>query len=580
MKITHHNPSILSGTSKRKKRWPLLLLVPALLTACNTLQETTQVGRSGSSFMKAQWLPLDTFGSEISILNEQEGEIRRLSKKIHAEKGFLAEARQLAIGGTLYYERKQKVNAKEIHPAKEELLKRYNNDSRLKQLGILIAPDQIRQIPQANGELSFATTENDKYRCSVFFKYSNRSLLQPEEGKRGSYQAISGLSCATKSGNRAASLEENLLSLTQRVLFDGGEQARSRLFARAIRNLEKDNRGPEIVVPVMVRTDQNHVLVKGEVVDESIVRWIKVGNQEIPFNADGTFEADIPFSGLETTVLIQSSDEHGNIAQKPIRIVRGEKQKSKEPSRLFALLIGVSDYQLPIPSLDTPINDVLTLEEILNGGYRAKVIVLTNKDASRDGILQALDQIKTLAKDNDDVLIYYGGHGVKLESNGLGYWIPSDGTADSEQQWISNLELNDKIRQYHARRVMVIADACFSGTLVKQDDQFQLNNNQGSALFLGDLKERSLQNKRVRIAFSSGGVEPVQDSSSGGEHSVFARNLIDVLYTYQQDRDTVLGVEIFQMVTDLVQAEAVQEPQYGSIRVAGHEEGDFLFGQK
>jgi hypothetical protein len=74
----------------------------------------------------------------------------------------------------------------------------------------------------------------------------------------------------------------------------------------------------------------------------------------------------------------------------------------------------------------------------------------------------------------------------------------------------------------------------------------------------------------------SGGLEPVEDGL-GGDHSVFAKALLDVL---KDNRGTIEGERLFMQIQRPVMLEANQTPQYSDIRFAGHEGGDFLFIRK
>ena len=68
-------------------------------------------------------------------------------------------------------------------------------------------------------------------------------------------------------------------------------------------------------------------------------------------------------------------------------------------------------------------------------------------------------------------------------------------------------------------------------------------------------------------------LEPVLDAGGAG-HSVFARAFIDVL---TENAGVLDGQELFARVREPVTANAEQTPEYGTIRFAGHDGGDFIF---
>jgi hypothetical protein len=84
--------------------------------------------------------------------------------------------------------------------------------------------------------------------------------------------------------------------------------------------------------------------------------------------------------------------------------------------------------------------------------------------------------------------------------------------------------------------------------------------------------------KRARLVLTSGGNAPVLDSG-GGEHSVFARALLEVL---RGNDDLIDGQQLYQALAARVSFAAAnalfdQVPEYAPIRYAGHEAGEFFF---
>ena len=82
-------------------------------------------------------------------------------------------------------------------------------------------------------------------------------------------------------------------------------------------------------------------------------------------------------------------------------------------------------------------------------------------------------------------------------------------------------------------------------------------------------------NKKARLALTSGDYQPVPDSL-GGEHSPFAKALI---MTLNQNDDVLLSSELYQLIEKQLALESTyQEPLYGAILNSDHREGaDFIF---
>ena len=90
--------------------------------------------------------------------------------------------------------------------------------------------------------------------------------------------------------------------------------------------------------------------------------------------------------------------------------------------------------------------------------------------------------------------------------------------------------------------------------------------------------QEKMVKKRARTALTSGGLAPVMDAG-GGDHSVFAKALIDVL---DGNEEVLEGARLHLEVKSLVAYGAArnnfeQLPQYAPIKFAGHESGDFFF---
>jgi tetratricopeptide (TPR) repeat protein len=233
--------------------------------------------------------------------------------------------------------------------------------------------------------------------------------------------------------------------------------------------------------------------------------------------------------------------------------------------RYFALVIGNDNYQ-SLPRLETAVADAQAVTRVLERSYGFETTVLTN--ATRAGILDALDGLRRRLRDDDNLLIYYAGHGWLDRDAGRGYWQPVDADEDRRANWLSNADITDTLKAVQARHVMVVADSCYSGTMTRTASR----GVSVTARPPGYIAR--LARLRSRTVLSSGGLEPVADRGSGG-HSVFAKALLDVL---RDNAALIDGTDLFAKVRQQVRLNAEQTPQYQNIRMAGHEVGgDFLF---
>jgi ankyrin repeat protein len=234
--------------------------------------------------------------------------------------------------------------------------------------------------------------------------------------------------------------------------------------------------------------------------------------------------------------------------------------------RYHALVIGNNAYT-DLSPLKTAVNDATAVAELLQTMYGFTVTLLTN--TTRDEIITALDQLRAALTEQDNLLIYYAGHGMLDTSEERGYWLPVNAKQDSRIQWISNTTITDALKAMAAKHVLVVADSCYSGTLVRGIDVVRPPAGSERDTYLARIAQ-----KRSRTVLTSGGLEPVSDSGGGKEHSVFAKAFLTAL---QENRDVLDGQQLFNLVRRPVILNASQTPAYTDIRYAGHEGGDFLF---
>jgi hypothetical protein len=225
-----------------------------------------------------------------------------------------------------------------------------------------------------------------------------------------------------------------------------------------------------------------------------------------------------------------------------------------------AVVIGINDYKT-LPKLNTALIDARAIAQTLNDEYGYKVHLLENPN--RGVIIDKFDELREILDEDDNLLIYYAGHGWLDEQSGRGYWLPVDAREDRRSRWLSNADLTDALQALFAKHVMIVADSCYSGTLTRS-----IKVPDRSPRYL-----RRIAEKRTRVVLSSGGLEPVSDSG-GGKHSVFAAQFLKALRSNEAVLD---GTQLFEQVRQSVVLKADQTPEYSDIRRAGHEGGDFLF---
>jgi hypothetical protein len=237
-----------------------------------------------------------------------------------------------------------------------------------------------------------------------------------------------------------------------------------------------------------------------------------------------------------------------------------------------ALVIGNNNYR-QIRKLRTAVNDAREVAAILEKNYGFKVTLLL--DADRYQILSAMNSLRERLNEKDNLLIYYAGHGVKEEKTGRGYWLPVDAEIGNNANWISNVDVSDILNTMNVQQLLVVADSCYAGTLSRD----AIVNLEAGVTEAERLKlMHQMAQKRSRMVMTSGGVEPVLDST-GGIHSAFAQTFIALL---RANVGILPGQEMYgllrvQVAVRAQRLDTQQTPEYAPIKLAGHESGDFIF---
>ncbi|MCH7957256.1 MAG: caspase family protein [Proteobacteria bacterium] len=231
--------------------------------------------------------------------------------------------------------------------------------------------------------------------------------------------------------------------------------------------------------------------------------------------------------------------------------------------RYYALVIGNNEYKY-LPNLKTAAGDARAVADVLGDTYGFDVTLLI--DATRADIVDALDEFREKLDDTTNLLIYYAGHGWLDEAAEQGFWLPVDAKPNRRSNWVANSTITGSLRALNSKHVMVVADSCYSGTLVRG---IKIKENTPDYI-------RRMAGKRARLALTSGGLEPVADRG-GGKHSPFAAAFIDVL---NANTSVIDGTQLFSQMRRPVILNSDQTPQYSDVRKAGHEGGDFLFVRK
>ena len=160
-------------------------------------------------------------------------------------------------------------------------------------------------------------------------------------------------------------------------------------------------------------------------------------------------------------------------------------------------------------------------------------------------------------------MIFYAGHGIWVDKEKKGYWLLTDAQRNDVNTWVPNKNVLDMIAELPSRHTLLITDACFSGSV------FKTRGIPASAP--ATIKE--LDSKISRVAITSGNDTEVPDES------VFMKYLVKALNDNKEKYLTAQKMFINQIM-EAVMTETKTEPRYGTLELAGHVGGDFIFSKK
>jgi len=337
----------------------------------------------------------------------------------------------------------------------------------------------------------------------------------------------------------------------------------------------------------MVRNQSGTTEIMGRVISAAGVGTVQVNGKQVAVGAGGVFRSSVPVVAAGSLVQVAVVDKSGKRANQSFTVLpapagsvgavdsppsAGGIPKGVTLGRYHALVIG-NDQYASYPKLASAVSDSRKVGGVLQSRYGFKTTVLNN--ANRFEILSALNDMREALGPNDNLLVYFAGHGELEAGTQQGYWIPVDGQADAPKTWISNRAITDILNTMQARHVMVVADSCYSGAMTRASVP-RFSQAMTPANWAQWLKTASAS--RSRTALTSGGLAPVPDSSSGG-NSLFAKAFVNAL---EDNNRLVEGASLFRSVSKTVavgtsEATLAQVPEYAPIRFAGHEAGEFFF---
>jgi hypothetical protein len=325
---------------------------------------------------------------------------------------------------------------------------------------------------------------------------------------------------------------------------------------------------PQVDASFTAQISAPDIYLIGRLTDPSGIQSLKINDSIVAMDENGFFQrffyldqGSNVFKIEATDALSNSSTQFLQLINEPARensMITGEIDRKGE---YYGLIIGINDYNDPdLVDLDNPITDATMLYSTLIGNYMfdpQNVTLL--KNPTRAEIINKLDELSNRLTKNDNLLIFYAGHGYWDKEKEAGFWLPADATRFSSVNWIRNSTIQDYVNEIRTNHTLLITDACFAGSIFKSR----------AAFMDAPIAVNKLYSLTSRKAMTSGTFEEVPD------RSVFLEFFLKRLN--ENEKKYISASELFNSFREAVLNNSPNIPQYGVIQDTGDEGGDFIF---
>ncbi len=339
---------------------------------------------------------------------------------------------------------------------------------------------------------------------------------------------------------------------------------------------------PKLEKKKTIVVNREEIDIQGKITDANGVFELTINGMDAQIRENGDFASEVYLVEGNNTVFVRALDVFQNSTEntfsvnyKPLN-KKDQRQtnigkENTDPSMLdvevtkeakyYALIIGINEYPDPeIIDLDRPVADAQKLYNTLTTNYSfEKGNTRLLKNPTREQIIGELDKLNRLITEDDNLLVFYAGHGFWDEQDEIGYWLPSDAKKANTANWIRNTTIRDYLRTVQTKHTLLIADACFSGGIFKTRKAF--TDAPKSIQKLYEFPSRK--------AMTSGTLKEVPD------RSVFLLYLNKRLT--ENTQPYISAEELFGSFKIAVLNNSPNIPQYGEIKDTGDEGGDFIF---
>jgi len=238
----------------------------------------------------------------------------------------------------------------------------------------------------------------------------------------------------------------------------------------------------------------------------------------------------------------------------------------------YALFFATDTYDY-WKNLVNPVYDANTIAAELKTKYGFEVEVVENAN-QRDILVKIRDYAKRNYRPQDQLFIFFAGHGQFDEAFGTGYVVAKNSLEVdvAKTTYISHANLRNYVDNIPSKHILLAMDVCFGGTF----DPAIANSRGGEGhedLTDSEFLARKLS-KKTRRYITSGGKEYVSDGTVG-KHSPFAARFLESLKS-RGGEDQILTINEILPYLEKIKDHEPRSGEFGD-----NEKGsDFVFVAK
>ncbi len=222
------------------------------------------------------------------------------------------------------------------------------------------------------------------------------------------------------------------------------------------------------------------------------------------------------------------------------------------------ILIGIDNY-LHHDKLFTCEKDLIDFKNTLLSKFdfnEFDILELYNSKATNKNIQDLLtESVKTLTAE-DNLILFFSGHGHYREVDERGFWIPYDATSEYTT-WLANETIIRFIEKMKCKHLFLISDSCFAYSLLNQEQS----------------KSNPEYDKRPSRWALTSAFDEAYSPKDSDSNSLFVESIIEYLENVSIDFRIS---KLIEHVKDEFTGNVMQTPQGSVLKVSGHKGGEMV----